>query len=680
MSSEVVTPIDGPDFDSTDQKGSKERKIERQVEAWFKKIDKAHGERKNFKQIAKRACKAYNLSEVESEDEGDVAGIYYPLLWANVQVIRGSLYTATPTPDVRRRDGRREPLFRAISMMMDRGIRAFIDMHDFDGVINRTLTDNLVPGIGQIRVNYDADITEMPINDQNTGEPMLDEETGEPMTMPEVKNEKVFTEHVPWDQFLYDPCIDWYDCQWVDFIHYLDRYDIVDQFGFDPKTAKLMGETQMKQGKQLYEVHEVWCKRTKKIYFLMRGKKTPIATKEDLFNFKNFFPCPKPFLANIGTKGFQPIPDYAFYETQANQINRLTQRINNLTATGTVARGLYDASIGEELSSIAMSDDLEYVPVAGLWNKLEAAGGTGGMWDRVVADFPIKNAADVIGILQQQRESELTHVYQITGISDIMRGASKASETAKAQQIKSQASSSRASIRKQGFNFFIREVIELMSEMAANHLQPETWQEITGIQMTDELDEALHDSLLMQYTVDIETDSTIALDDQGQKEAMMEAVNVTTNTIGTLLPMMQQGLPGDVVQQVIMAAMKPFKETRNFEDAVSQITSTQQQTQQLQQQIQEGGQQIEDLTKQLEEAQAELDKVDEFKNETDRIETVAEAQRDGAQTRRLDALATEDFAKAGTEPQRRETLDAQGELYEAQAEEIRSGRNRTGAD
>lgn len=610
---------------------------------WFKKIDKAKDNLSTYREDAKRACKTYNMRE---DDGSTTTATTYPLLWSNVQVIRGSLYTATPAPDVRRRDGRNEPLFRAAAMMIERGLTYLIDQQDFDGQINRSITDNLVPGLAQLRVNYDADVDYVPLTDPTTGEPLFDD-LGQPLQQPKIENEVAFIEHVAWDRFLYDPCVRWEECQWVDFIHFLDRHDMIEQFDYDPKES-MVGATQsaIKEGRQKYEVHEVWCKRKKQVLFLMRGKDEPLRVSKDMMNLKNFFPCPKPWLANTMTDGFRPIPDYLYYEVQDRQINRLTSRIINLTATGTVARGFYDSGIGEDLSQLVTSDDLEYIPVNGLWNKLADAGGGGSLWDRVIADFPIRQAVEVIQVLQQQRESELQHVYQITGISDIMRGSSKASETAKAQAIKSAAASSRASIRKQAFDQFVSEAVQIMAEVAAEHFQPETWEAMTGIRFTPQMEDIIRNQTNREYAIGVQTDSTIAIDDQGNKEAAMEAVNVTTNMLGQLVPMMKQGLPGDLVQQMLMTAMRPFKETRNFEEAIQQIPSTSQQMDQMRQQMQQMAQQLQQAEKAAQQAQGQVDQYKLMEAETKRLAAVAEAQRDQSQGDRLEAQSVEDLSLA----------------------------------
>ena len=65
-------------------------------------------------------------------------------------------------------------------------------------------------------------------------------------------------------------------------------------------------------------------------------------------------------------------------------------------------------------------------------------------------------------------------VYQIAGISDIMRGDGDAHETATAQNIKAQFGSTRLRPRQQELARFCRDICRLTAEIICNHFQPDT--------------------------------------------------------------------------------------------------------------------------------------------------------------------------------------------------------------
>jgi len=618
-------------------------------ERWFNKIDKAKGEFQKWHRQAKRAEQRYTADDSEYANESDATHVWYPLFWSNVQVIRGSIYAATPIPDVRRRNEQGNPVRSQVATAIERGLEYFIDCHDFDGNLSRSLIDNLVAGMGQVRIAYDAEVEHEPVTDPMTGQPMIDELTFEPVVAPVIKEQKTTLQHVPWKQFVYEPCMNWEECTWVDYISYLDRKEVVAQFQVDPK-LEMIGDTKKKDGRQKYEIHEVWDKTAQRVIFLLRGREQPLRIMKDSMGLKNYFPSPKPLLANCSPKKFEPITDYSYYELQDKQIDRLTRRIMNLTSTATVARGFYDASIGEELAKLSECDDTEYVPVANLMAKLQNMGGGGGdLWKRVIADFPIDTVVGVIRVLQEQRESELQHVYQITGISDIMRGASKASETATAQQIKQNSASSRISVRLGAFNNFVREIFEIQSDLAAGHFTPETWVGQTGVEITEEMDTILKDDLLREYAINVETDSTIAHNSADEKEQHAQALGVMTQSLQTLMPMINQGfLPADVVIQMVKLAMHPFKQTHAFEDAIQQIPSTQQQFQQMQQGMQQLQEQLAQLTQQNQQLNAKVVEFNLREEIREDLKVEAEAEKDFAQAEKYRSDARKPTAVQGS--------------------------------
>lgn len=615
------------------------------AENWFKKIDKAKQEMRGWVTQAKRAEQRYTSDDNEytNSEEGQ-SKVWYPLFWSNVQVIRGSIYSQTPIPDVRRRNEQGVPVRSVIATAIERGLEYFIDCHDFDGNLSRSLIDNLVSGLGQTRVAYDAEVEYVDAID-GLGQPVTDD-FGNTVQSPVIKNQKVTLQHVPWKQFIYEPCMNWAECMWVDFIAYLDRREIIDQFEIDPK-HEMVGETKKRGGRQKYEVHEVWDKANKRVIFLLRGLERPLRVMKDSMGLKNFFPCPKPLLANCSPKKFEPITDYSYYELQDKQIDRLTRRIMNLTSTATVARGFYDASIGEELEQLSSADDTEYVPVPNLMAKLQAGGQSGGgnMWAKVIADFPIDTIVGVIRVLQEQRESELQHVYQITGISDIMRGASKASETATAQEIKANAGNSRISVRLGAFNFFVREIFEIAADLATGHFTQETWLGQTGIQVDEQMEMVMKDDLLREYAINVETDSTIVSNSVEEKRQSAEAVGVMTQAFQNLVPMINQGmLPADVIVQTIKLAMHPFKQTHALEDAVAQIPNTQQQMQQMQQAIAQGQEQIGQLTQQNQQLMAKVQEFSLREEIREDLKVEAEADKDYAQAEKYRRDAREPYS------------------------------------
>jgi hypothetical protein len=81
----------------------------------------------------------------------------------------------------------------------------------------------------------------------------------------------------------------------------------------------------------------------------------------------------------------------------------------------------------------------------------------------------------------ETRKQLIEDVYQITGISDIVRGESDPRETATAQNVKSQWGSIRIRDRQTEMQRFARDLASIMGEIIADKFQPETLMEMTGL-------------------------------------------------------------------------------------------------------------------------------------------------------------------------------------------------------
>ena len=95
--------------------------------------------------------------------------------------------------------------------------------------------------------------------------------------------------------------------------------------------------------------------------------------------------------------------------------------------------------------------------------------------------WPVENLIVVLRELMNAREACKATIYEITGISDILRGSTVASETATAQKIKSQWGSLRLKRLQKEVQRFARDLLRMMLEVAATKFSEETWAKMTGL-------------------------------------------------------------------------------------------------------------------------------------------------------------------------------------------------------
>ena len=165
-------------------------------------------------------------------------------------------------------------------------------------------------------------------------------------------------------------------------------------------------------------VYEIWHKKTNKAFWYAPGAPEILDQKDDPLKLDGFWPSPKPLIANCATKLFMPTADCILAQDVYNQIDELYTRITMITQAVKVV-GLYDQSMEANLGRMLKEGvENDMIPVDN-WAMLMEKGGLQG----VIGWFPV---AEVVGTLQTLRSvlgEQLELLYEVTGMSDILRGA-----------------------------------------------------------------------------------------------------------------------------------------------------------------------------------------------------------------------------------------------------------------
>jgi hypothetical protein len=138
-------------------------------------------------------------------------------------------------------------------------------------------------------------------------------------------------------------------------------------------------------------------------------------------------------------------------------------------------RGFYDGSI-QGLKTLMESDDntlLEARNVASLQD--------GKTLENSIWFMPLDMLIKVLQQFYLQREQVKGVIYEITGISDIMRGETQASETFGAQNLKSQWGTLRLKRLQKRVQVYVRDCLRIMAELAGKHFQLETFAQMTDL-------------------------------------------------------------------------------------------------------------------------------------------------------------------------------------------------------
>ncbi|MEB5079969.1 hypothetical protein RXR00_29085, partial [Pseudomonas aeruginosa] len=152
------------------------------------------------------------------------------------------------------------------------------------------------------------------------------------------------------------------------------------------------------------------------------------------------------------------------------EINEYTARIAALSEAlrlkGFYSAGQSDLSEAIEVALKSTDNRALLVPISSM-----AALGGGSLKDHIMW-LPVADVVTTVQALVELRRVVIEDVYQITGISDIVRGSTEASETATAQQIKSQWGSMRIRERQQELQRFARDLTRMTAEIFCENVDP----------------------------------------------------------------------------------------------------------------------------------------------------------------------------------------------------------------
>jgi hypothetical protein len=589
-----------------------------QVAAWLVEIDSQKQKEKAWRT---EAAKIVQLYEGDRREQSP-----FNILYSNTDTLLPALYNNTPRPAVGRRYKDTDPLAAAVALTMNRTLSFCMDPNnggdaEFDSLVEYSILQALVPGRGIVRWKFDADYTAVTNTSveaiKNTFaegaavQAEVEKPTGiqnvTPPDVPKVKNERVCGETVQYDRFLCGYALKWTQVPWVSFEHHMTTEELEENFGAIGKkvsTAKLEdageGKAAGKDTREVAVVYEVWDKTSRRVIFLSPGlKDRELRVAEDPCKLSGFFPCAEPlhFLQKMSSMIPQPV--YNLYREQAEELNLITRRITAVMSALKV-RGAYDGGL-TEMPNILSSDD----------NTLVAIENVMSLDGKKLADLiflmPLGELVNVLQQLYMQRGQIKQVIYEITGISDILRGGSVASESATAQSIKNQWGTLRLKSMQKVVSKWCRNNLRIVAEIAAQSFSIETFQQMTGLpyataqqkaqaqlamtqfqeqqQMQpppqpgqppappaqppqqavdtlatpgwDDIVAMLRNDLAVEYRIDIETNSTIADDMAEDQKNIGELLNALSQFLNGVAPLIaNKAMPFSVAKTMMLGIVR----------------------------------------------------------------------------------------------------------------------------
>jgi hypothetical protein len=524
----------------------------------------------------------------DERDAIEMPRMKFNILWSNIQVLFPALYGRQAKPEVSRRYMDQDPVGRLASTMLERVMEyETMQFGDFDAAMSGAVQDRLLPGRGTAWIRYEPVIVnEQPEATETAGQM---EEPTEPQvsTVVEDPTERIDAAHSPidyvyWSDFLHSPARTWDEVWWVARAVYMTKDEGVERFGDVFKNVSLTSSNTDMDGKNpltakmTYDkkamVYEIWNKRSGKVCWIAKGYPQALDERDDPLELEEFFPCPKPLMATTTTGTMIPVPDYCEYEDQAQELDNLTQRIYLLTKA-CKAVGVFNAEFKELARMLSEGVDNKLFPVTG-WAAMSEKGGLKGAIDMMDTSQIIVTLRE----LYQAREQVKQSIYEIMGISDILRGSSKAQETLGAQQLKANFGSLRLKSSQGDVARFATDIFKLKAQVICKFYPPELIVEMSGVmntpdgqdpQMLQAAIQMLSNSTIRDFHIAVEADSLAQIDEQAEKQGAQEAIQAIGLFLREAIPMISQApetLP--MATEMLLFLVRRFRAGRGLESAV----------------------------------------------------------------------------------------------------------------
>lgn len=559
---------------------------------WLKEAEANYDRYENEKQ------KNQNTNMDTAPSEGA-----YNLLYSNTAILQPALYSSTPKADVRRRYRDADELGKLAATAVERALDYSIDPgpeYSFDDETSDAVFDMLICGRGTSRVRYKPTIETKTLTNSE----------GQNVEYKAVTDETTQSETVEWNKWvILGNAKRWSDVKAIAFEHRMTKDELIERFGAelantvkmdelsDDDKDKLPPDTDIEKLKTAL-VWEIWDKNKKRALFLSPSQKERyLKAVPDPLKLKGFWPMPRPMYFVHTTRSLVPIPLTRLYSRQLRELDQVSVRISKITDAMRV-RGAYAGAI-PELQTIVAGDDNEFVPIENAAQVLSEGG-----FDKAIWVWPIDKLPGVLQQLYIARDQIKQAIYEIIGISDILRGATKASETLGAQKIKAQSGSLRISQVQREVQRFVRDILRLKSEVMISRYSEDTWAAMTNLpllttqakqaaqqilgaaQMTGQpadpaaLEKSkqpswgdvlalLKDDNLSCYRIDIETDSTISDQLDRDMQGLTEVLTAVGQTMQGAVPAVQAGIfPKEAVLEIVLSIVRRARLGSAVEDAI----------------------------------------------------------------------------------------------------------------
>ena len=521
------------------------------IERWLKRIETAEKKYEDYHKLVADVREYYKNDKKKNKQN---------IFWASVETLKPFLYFKQPKVYVERKEKVNDPVQSVACQILEKALEWNIGQFDFDGVIKYARNDYLLGGMGLLYEKYAPTFKMV--------EQAVVSENGIEVTQAEIlDSEQVNTVYIDPVDFIADSekVGIWEDVTWIARKIHMTKKEVVEQFG--EHVREFFVETDDEEDLQKNTVvYEIWDKTTSSIKYVCKDYEQDFLKEtEDLLKLQGFFPMPKPIMATLTNNSIIPVPDYSEIKPMLDELDGITERMRK-TMQAIKVSGCYDNSFSQ-LGNI-LNKDVTLVSIND-FVKLKENGGISG-----VIDFmPIAQYIQALEALAQRKAELVNAIYEVTGVSDIMRGNSDPNETATAVTKKTNFGTLRNQDRQNDMQRFITDLLNIKAEIICEQFAPETlagFAKNVDPQIAMQAIELLKTDKMRGMLLGIETDTSFNQSEESQKvnDAVTLIHTMVTNAFQVVSA---QPLLLPLYRQMIETVVITLPNARQYEPVIDEV-------------------------------------------------------------------------------------------------------------
>ena len=507
------------------------------VEKWIAKLTKAEEQWADYHRLVEEIRKYY-----KNENNKNKQNVF----WSSIETLKPFVYFKPPKPYVKRKNKKENAVQDVACQILEKALVANMESQDFDGVIKYARNDYLISGLGCVFEKIQPVVKDIGhLSAQNDNAVKMPQEILETVN--------VETNYMDPKELIFDVqnVKVWEDVAWVAQKIEMTKGEVIEQFGAWVEPFFVMTKEGQDELDCVTDIYRIWAKKERKVLYLSKEiKETFLRIDDDVLKLSGFYPFAKPVFATLANDGIIPVPDYVQIKCLLDELDGVNSRMKLIMQALKIS-GAYDGSF-PELANI-LNKDVTLVEISD-FEKLREKGGIGG----VMEFAPIEQYVQTLEVLSERRKMLVQAVYEITGVSDIMRGNANPSETATAVIKKTNFGTLRNQDRQNDFQRFVGDVLKIKAELICEQMPFEMLADFAPDIDREIVMQAvllLKQEKLRNLTLGIETDISFHEAEEMQKtneavakihEMIVSAFSVVSNQ-PLLLPLYKQMIESLVV-------------------------------------------------------------------------------------------------------------------------------------